>query len=92
MGRGLPSLADPLVSAPASIHYDVPIVECSRTANRFDGRNAVFAEEFAFAGALPSLSVPPNLPDAADLEPLAEQIQVLLGGELPEVPGLDRTH
>lgn len=89
LGSLLPSLAESLPSAQASIYYDVPQGEYTIRDSRVDGRDAVFVSNFDFAGDPPNLTVPPNLPSAEDLQALAEQLQALLGGDLtPELPGV----
>lgn len=82
---GIPSAATALKSAPATFYYDVPVGEYLLGAERVNG-NSLIALDYPIAGTPPSLSLPPKLPSAADLQTLASNIQALLSGNGAGLP------
>ena len=82
---GIPSAATALKSAPATFYYDVPVGEYLLGTERVNG-NSLIALDYPIAGTPPSLSLPPKLPSAADLQTLASNIQALLSGNGAGLP------
>ncbi len=82
---GIPSAATALKSAPATFYYDVPAGEYLLSTERVNG-NSLIALDYPIAGTPPSLSLPPKLPSAADLQALASNIQALLSGSGAGLP------
>lgn len=74
-----PRAASLLKSAPATFYYDVPAGEYLLGEERANGTSLI-ALDYPVAGTPPSLSIPPTLPNAADLQTLASNIQALLSG------------
>ncbi|MDZ4297507.1 MAG: hypothetical protein U1A04_04195, partial [Moraxellaceae bacterium] len=70
-----------LKSSPATFYYDVPAGEYVLSDERVEGTNSVFATDYAIAGTLPTLSIPPKAPNLGDLQSMIAGIQALVGGE-----------
>lgn len=85
----LPSAAELLRSAPATISYAVPAGAYALTDNRVEGTDNVFATDFAIAGDPPALTLPPKLPTQGDLMALASVLQDLAAGDGFTLPGTD---
>lgn len=81
--------ASALASAPATFYYDVPAGAYELSDDRVDGKQTVFATDYAVAGTPPSLSVPPRLPNPGDLSALASTLQGLLAGGDLAIPGVE---
>ncbi len=82
--------ADALKSSPATFYYDVPAGAYELTDERVEGSDSVFAIDYAIAGTLPTLSIPPKAPNLGDLQSMIAGIQALLGGEGGAgIPGFD---
>lgn len=82
---GIPSAALALKSAPATFYYDVPEGEYVLGSERVNG-NSLIALDYPIAGTPPSISLPPTLPSAADLQALASNIQALISGNGTGLP------
>ena len=85
LSAGIPSAASALKSAPATFYYDVPEGEYVLGSERVNG-NSLIALDYPIAGTPPSISLPPKMPSAADLQILASNIQALISGNGAGLP------
>lgn len=85
LSAGIPSAALALKSAPATFYYDVPEGEYVLGSERVNG-NSLIALDYPIAGTPPSISLPPKMPSAADLQILANNIQALISGNGAGLP------
>lgn len=94
---GLPAelkgAATALKSSPASFYYDVPKGKYVFGEERVAGTDSVRAYDYTLAGTLPTITLPPRLPSAEQLQQIATTLQGLANGNTGdlEIPGLGVT-